>query len=47
MQSTGISDALQEEPATTVIAAFAPRLLSEDSWHAVSGRGHYSNPGHG
>lgn len=45
--STGISDALQEEPATTIIAAFAPRLPSEDSSHAVSGREHYSNPGRG
>lgn len=45
--STGISDALQEEPATTIIAAFALRLPSKDSSHAASGRGRYSNPRHG
>lgn len=45
--STGVSDAVQREETTTIIVAFALRLIPEDSLRVVSGRGYYNNPGHG
>lgn len=44
--SAGVSDAVQREETTTIIVAFALRLLPEDSLRVVSGRGYYNNPGH-